>query len=68
MVILSISILALSLSLSLSLSIYIYTYIYLFISTEDPVNSKRIVITAGMVGDYSGLSTLYIYIYIYNFA
>ena len=25
------------------------------------MNSKRIVITAGMVGDYSGLSTLYIF-------
>ena len=36
--------------------------LYIVISTEDPVNSKRILFTAGMVGDYSGLSTLYIYI------
>ena len=37
-----------------------FDFTYLFISAEDPVNSKRILFTAGMVGDYSGLSTLYI--------
>ena len=41
---------------ALSFELYIF-YI------EDPVNSKWILFTAGMIGDYSGLSTLYIYIY-----
>ena len=41
--------------------LYLSSFTYLFIFTEDPVNSKRILFTAGMVGDYSGLSTLYIY-------
>ena len=40
--------------------LYLLSFTYLFISTEDPVNSKWILFTAGMVGDYSGLSTLYI--------
>ena len=40
--------------------LYLSSFTYLFISTEDPVNSKRILFTAGMVGDYSGLSSLYI--------
>ena len=35
--------------------LYLSSFAYLFISTEDPVNSKRILFTAGMVGDYSGL-------------
>ena len=48
------------------LFLYLSSFTYLFISTEDPVNSKRILFTAGMVGDYSGLSTLYTYIHIYN--
>ena len=38
------------------------SFIYLFVRTEDPVNSKWILFTAGMFGDYSGFSTLYIYI------
>ena len=40
--------------------LYLSSFTYLFISTEDPVNSKQILFTAGMVGDYSGLSTLYL--------
>ena len=40
--------------------LYLSSFTYLFISTEDPVNSKQILFTAGMVGDYSGLS-IYIY-------
>ena len=43
--------------------LYLSNFTYLFISTEDPVNSKRILFTAGMVGDYSGLSTVYVYFY-----
>ena len=39
----------------------------MFVPTEDPVNFKWILFTAGMDGDYSGFSTLYgIYIYIYK--
>ena len=38
------------------------SFTYLFVPTEDPVNSKWILFTAGMVSDYSGFSTLYIYI------
>ena len=37
-------------------------FTYLFVPKDDPANSKWILFTAGMVGDYSGFSTLYIYI------
>ena len=40
--------------------LYLSSFTDLFVSTEDPVNSKWILFTAGMVGDYSGFSTSYV--------
>ena len=45
------------------LSAHLSSFTYLFVPAEDPVNSKWILFTAGMVGDdYSGFSTLYIFV------
>ena len=41
---------------------HLSSFTYLFVPTEDPVNSKWSLFTAGMVGDYSSFSALYIYI------
>ena len=42
------------------LSAHLSSFTYLLVPTEDPVNSKWILFTAGVVGDYSSFSTLYI--------
>ena len=47
------------------LSAHLSSFTYLFVPTEDPVNSKWILFTAGVVGDYSGFSKLYILNIIY---
>ena len=46
---------------------HLSSFTYLFVLTEDPVNSKWIMFTTGMVGDYSGLLHYIYIIFIYTY-